>query len=110
MDPTCPACHIAIRATDYYCFNCGKNLRPAPLPTTWQKQLEIYLGSLLLPPLGIVWGVRYLREKDKQAQIVGAIAIVVTVVTLVVVTKVSIDLFNNLNNQINSQIQNLQGF
>lgn len=105
----CPACHIAVKPTDYYCYNCGKNLKPKPASTSWITQLSLYVGSIILPPMGIIWGIRYLREKESNAKIIGMICIILTVVVLVVAIQATINLVNYVNNQVNIQTQNLMG-
>ena len=41
-------------------------------------QAGIYVGSILLAPLGLVWGIRYLRQSDQKSKIIGIVAIVLT--------------------------------
>jgi hypothetical protein len=106
----CSKCHSNIRASDYYCFNCGNNLHPAPLSTTPITQFSIYIGSLLLPPMGLIWGFRYLRQKSAAAKIVGIVSIGLTIIILVVITQLSINLINTVNTQVNKQMENIQQF
>ncbi|OGM15923.1 hypothetical protein A2V56_04880 [Candidatus Woesebacteria bacterium RBG_19FT_COMBO_42_9] len=106
----CPSCHIEVRSTDYFCYNCGKNLKPKPLSTSLTQQILIYLGSVFLPPLGLVWGVRYLRQEDNTSKIVGVISIVLTAITSVLLIKFTNDLIKTVNEQVNSQLQEMQGF
>jgi len=106
----CPSCHVGVRSSDYFCFNCGKNLKPKPLSTSITKQISIYLGSVLLPPLGLVWGIRYLREKDNTSKVVGVIAIILTVITLILLVKFTNNLIKTINEQVNSQLEGIQGF
>lgn len=110
-DPlVCPSCHVEVRATDYFCYNCGKNLKPKPLSTSLTQQILIYLGSVLLPPLGLVWGIRYLRQKDETSKVAGIISIILTVVFLVLLIKFTNDTIKTINEQVNSQLQQFQGF
>jgi len=106
----CPSCHIEVRSTDYFCYNCGKNLKPKPLSTSLTQQILIYLGSVFLPPLGLVWGVRYLRQEDNTSKIVGVISIILTLVSLVLLLKFTNDFIKTVNEQVNSQLQEMQGF
>lgn len=106
----CPSCHLQVRNTDYFCFNCGKNLHPKPPSTSISSQTSLYIGSLLLPPMGIIWGLRYLRQPDRESKIVGVIAIILTIVILVLLTQFTVNLINTVNEQVNSQLQSLQGF
>ena len=107
----CPVCHqVVVKSTDYFCFNCGKALRPKPLSTSIPSQISLYLKSLFLPPLGIIWGFRYLRQPDRASKIVCLITIILTVVILVWAVQFTVDFINTLNNQINNQLPTLQGF
>lgn len=105
-DLICPSCHVVVRPTDYFCYNCGKNLRPSPLSTSLSAQTALYLKSFFLPPMGIIWGLRYLKQKDSKSQIVGLLAIVVTIISIVIAVKTTIDLIATVNTQINSQLLN----
>ena len=106
----CPQCHVPIQASDYFCSNCGKNLKPKPSSVSISSQALLYVGSLLLPPMGFIWGIRRLREEGRTQKIVGMIAIVLTVVSLVYSIVVVVDVINNANTQLNQQMQGLQGF
>ena len=101
----CPKCHIEVRPTDYFCFNCGKNLKPKPPSTSVMAQIILYLESFFLPPYGTIIGMRYLQHKDKKSKIVGVISIVLTVLSLVVFAKVTRDLMNTVNAQISKQLR-----
>jgi len=106
----CPSCHIRVRPTDSFCFNCGKNLQPQPLPTSISSQIILYLKCVLLPPLGIIWGIQYLRKPGRLTKIVGLVAIILTFVITIIVVEASISLINILNNNITDQLQNIQNF
>ncbi len=101
----CPICHQSVRPIDYFCSNCGKNLRPRPLSTSFSSQISLYVKTLLLPPLGIVWGFRYLRQPDAKSKIVGLITIVITVIEIVFLVKFTINLINIVNQQVSQQAQ-----
>lgn len=106
----CSFCHQPIKTTDYFCANCGKNLKPAPPSTSWSSQIALYLESLLLPPYGIILGVRYLRQKDTKSKTVGIICIVITIVIVYLAILFTNNFINSFNQQFNSQLQNYQGF
>lgn len=111
-EPTlvCPQCHITVRPTDYFCFNCGKNLRPAPPPIDIAHQAQLYLGSVLLPPIGVIWAVKYLRVSDPKVRIIGWVCIVLTVISVLVATYLIVETIATVNEQVNSQLQGLTGF
>jgi hypothetical protein len=103
-------CHQDVKSSDYFCFNCGKNLKPKPPSTTGMKQLLVYLESIFLPPYGIIIGIRYLRQKENKAKVVGAIAVILTILSIIVFTKMTMNLINNINTQVNNQLQQFEGF
>lgn len=107
---TCPTCHTQVRATDFFCFNCGTNLRPAPLSLSASKQITVYLGSFFLPPMGIIWGMKYLRENNEKAKIVGAVCVFLTIVSLVLTVLAIKGVADTVNQQINSQIPGIIGY
>ena len=107
---TCPVCHVEVKSSDYFCANCGHNLKPTPPSTTVTTQLKIYLGSVFLPPIGLIWGVRYLKIPNQKSKIIGIIAIVLTIISLIVTTIVTINFINNLNQQVDKQLQMYQQF
>lgn len=106
----CPACHMAVRPTDYFCFNCGKNLHAAPPGTTPADQIKLYLGSVFLAPMGIFWGLRYLREESQKSKIMGIIAMAISVVILIVVVQYTANLVNTLNSEVGKQLQGIEGY
>lgn len=101
----CPSCHIDVKQSDYFCFNCGKNLKPKPPSTTLMRQLVVYLESIFLPPYGILVGLRYLRQKENKSKVIGVLAIVLTIISIVVFTKVTLDFINTVNSQVNEQLK-----
>lgn len=106
----CPDCQTNVRSTDDFCFNCGKSLPSRPLSTSILSQISLYLKSLLLPPLGIIWGLRYLRQPDRASKIIGLATIILTIVILILAIQFTVDFINTLNNQITNQLPTLQGF
>jgi hypothetical protein len=102
---SCPACHITVKNTDYFCFNCGHNLRPVPLSTSIWKQFLLYSGSIILVPFGAIWGWRYLRQQNTKAKIIGIICIVITIVTSVALTIYTINLINKVQDEIHNELQ-----
>lgn len=106
----CPVCHQDVKSSDYFCFNCGKNLKPKPPSTSGVGQLIVYLESIFLPPYGIIIGIRYLRQKENKAKVVGGVAVILTILSIVVFTKITMNLINNINTQMNNQSQQFEGF
>jgi len=108
--PQCHVCHTQIRTTDYFCFNCGANLHPKPRSTSLSTQIGLYLGSVVLPPMGLIWGFRYLREQSQTGKIIGVVCIILTIITLLAIAQGTISAINMINEEINRQLPTLQGF
>jgi hypothetical protein len=108
--PICPICHVTVRPSDFFCYNCGKNLHPKPLATDIATQILYYAGSIILPPMGFIWGIRYLKDKNTNAKIIGSILFLITIVELVFLTVLSVRLVNSINDQVNKQLENIQMF
>lgn len=106
----CPACHVAIKQSDYFCFNCGKNLHPAPPSLSFGSLTGFSIGSIVLPPMGIIWGFRYIRSQDSKAKIFGFVLIGLTVIELFILTDITVKAYNTINEQIQQQLPNIQGF
>jgi hypothetical protein len=105
----CPGCHLPVGPTDYFCANCGKNLHPPPVSLSAGTIVSLCLGSLILPPMGIIWSFKYLRDSRTPAKLFGLALILVTVVLLIVLTQWTISVINQVNDKVNSQIGNIQG-
>ena len=106
---SCPVCHQPVKTTDYFCSNCGKKLKSKPPSTSIPSQIILYIKTLLLPPFGLFWGYRYLRQPDTKSKLIGLFTIIITIVEVVWLTQITINTINTVNQQINQQIQ-LYGF
>jgi len=108
--PVCPTCHVPLRPTDYFCYNCGANIHPSPPSTSASTQIVLYLKSALLPPLGIFSGLRYLRQSDSKSHYVGITAILITLASIVLAIVLTAKLFNEINRQVNEQMNAIGSF
>lgn len=86
MQLTCLRCHTLVRPTDFFCFNCGCNLHDSGLSTSAGTQALYYIGSLLLPPMGMFWGIKYFRESSNAAKRVGLICIALTCISVIILS------------------------
>lgn len=103
MDPQliCPSCKTSISPEWFFCPNCGKKLKEKLLSTGIGRQLFVYLMSILLPPSGIIYGVRYFKQGDTKSLIVGFIAMALTVVVVVYTIVFTISFINSYTQLIN---------
>ena len=110
MEPKCPTCHTVVRPTDYFCFNCGKNLHEKLLPTSRATEIMYYVGSLLLPPIGIWWGFKYLRQDDRDSKRIRFICMAITVISTLIAVQWTMQFMQGVNAQVNQQLQGIEGF
>ena len=110
METNCPKCHVVVRPTDYFCYNCGKNLKPAPPTTDTASQIALYAKSILLPPFGIYWALTYLKEKEAKPRIIGVIAIVLTLVSLLIGFIALKNLSDTVNQQMSRQLNSINNY
>lgn len=94
---TCPFCNTAVSLSSFFCQNCGKKLRERPLSTSILRQIFIYLVSMLLPPYGIWYGIKYLNQNNNNAKAIGIVAIVLTLISLILVIVTTMSLLNTMN-------------
>jgi len=106
----CPKCHTQVRETDYYCFNCGTNLQPAPPKTDLTALIFLYGRSIIFPPFGILFAFKYLNQSDQKYKIIGFIAIALTLVSFLISIKLLFDFMNQFNMQLNNALNSSYGF
>ena len=100
----CPRCHQQVNVTAYFCTDCGHVLKKRPPTTTFLDLVILIIKTVLLPPLGIIWGINYLRQTEQKSKIIGLIVIIITVIETIWVTKVSLDLFTTANQMVSQQL------
>jgi len=101
----CPKCNLPNLAVFYFCPNCGKSLRSKPLSTSLSTQIGIYILSLLLPPLGLWPGIKYLFQKKNNAKIIGVAAVVLTLISTGITVYFGMKLLNQFTRELNTQLQ-----
>ncbi len=113
MQPTqCKYCGFSVSETNYFCPNCGKKLKEPPQSTSIAKQIWVYAISILLPPLGLWPGIKYLRGNSILEKRIGLIAITLTIVSTIITIWLTFSLLNTpllfggSGSQLN-QLQNL---
>ncbi len=106
----CPFCSASLSEKDFFCPICGKKIREKPLSSTIWTQAWIYFISFCLPPLGLWPGFKYLRQNDPKLKTIGAVAIVLTVISILISAVIAISLINQVNDQVNKQMLNLMQF
>ena len=74
----CKKCQNPISSTYYFCPYCGRKLREPPLGTSLWKQISVYLFAVLVPPFGIIPGIRYLNQPDDRSKLIGLVVLLLT--------------------------------
>lgn len=87
-NPLCPACRFKIQSDWFFCPNCAKELKEKITVVSIPKQILIYFVSFFLSPLGLGWGLRYVRSKDSKIKTIGLISIVLTVLSIILMVGV----------------------
>lgn len=100
----CRYCGNQVPPDAYFCPACGKQLREKELSTSVAKQILIYAVSFFLPPLGLMWTFKYLKQESQKAKNIGIISLVLTVVAIAVAVWVTADIVNGLNSYLNNQL------
>lgn len=107
MDPKiCQSCHFPIADNFYFCPNCGKKIHEPPI--TIAKQISVYAISLLLPPLGLWPGIKYVLQKDEKTKTVGIIAIILTVISTIVTLWLFMNTITSITSGIGSPLNQYQ--
>ena len=79
----CPVCKFQIQPDWFFCPNCAKELREKPPVISAGRQIFIYFISFFFTPLGLGWGLKYVKYKDRKTKIIGMVCIVLTVLSFV---------------------------
>ena len=104
----CQYCKTQVEATAFYCPTCGKKIREKPLNTTFWYQVGLYAASILLPPLNLIWAVKYYKSPDPKAKKIGTVSLIITVFALIISLWIASALFKNISQQITGQMGQYQ--
>jgi len=72
-------------------------------------ELACYAGSLLLPPFGLWWGMKYIKQDGAVSKRIGWMSIVLTILASVIVTVLTVRIFQGINMQVQQQLQMIEG-
>ena len=104
----CKFCKSPTQESFYFCPNCGKKIKEPPFKFSLARSITIIVAAILLPPFGIIPGVKYFLKDDKRAQFIGLVTIALTILAtglmIIVAVKVA-----NYYKETYSQIIQLQG-
>jgi len=82
-----------------YCGKSNDNRHPSVLPS---RQITVYAISLFLPPFGLWYSWKYLKQQDSKSKNIGIIALILTIISVIITTWMAKGLFNSVNQALNS--------
>ena len=103
----CPKCSTIAVPGSRFCANCGMPLNTEPLKISLGKQVWIYCVSIFLPPLGLVWTIKYLRQKDPQPRRIALIAALLTIVSTIVTLWATLGIMQTVQSEVQTQLNAL---
>jgi len=99
----CPSCKSAIQADANFCPVCGKQLKA---DTRLLKKIIVYSVSLFLPPFGLWYAVKYLKQGDYESRKIGIISIILTIISILASVWLTAGAMDSISQSLNS-INNL---
>lgn len=91
---TCPKCATTTPIDSFFCPGCGYKYKDPPPSTGVGRQIWLYFISFFLPPLGIFPGIKYMRAQESKARLIGAVCIILTIVSFAITVFASIGFIN----------------
>jgi uncharacterized membrane protein YvbJ len=98
----CKECGHEISDEALTCPNCGKPQKDKPSEVSISKQTYVYFVSLFLPPFGLWYVWKYLKQKDQKSKKIGWGALILTVVSLAITIWLTQKTIDSLNQSLNS--------
>jgi len=105
----CKECGHEISDDALVCPNCGKPQRDKTPSISLSGQTIVYFVSLFLPPFGLWYVWKYLKQKDAKARKIGIAALILTIIS-VIVTIWFTERLVNLTNQALNSVNNIYNY
>ncbi len=96
-ETACSSCGTTVPAGAYFCPRCGFNIRVTPINTSTNKQIIIYLVSFFLAPFGLGYTVKYIRQSDPKARMIGVASLVLTIFSIALMLWLGVASINQYN-------------
>ncbi|MGD0073964.1 MAG: hypothetical protein ABSD31_06435 [Candidatus Binataceae bacterium] len=100
----CPPCQGAGQTGAYFCQNCGAPLKEKPRSTSLGAQIKVYAVCVLLPPFGLIYVLRYLKQPDEKSRRIGWIALILTIVMTIATLWLAVVAMDSFNQLVNSML------
>jgi len=83
------------------CPNCGKPQRNNPPLVSLSRQIIVYSVSLFLPPFGLWYARKYLKQKDSKSRKIGVAALILTIASAIVTIWLTEGVMNSISQTLN---------
>ncbi len=100
----CPPCQASGQTGAYFCQNCGAALKEKTRSTSVGAQIKIYAVSVLLPPFGLIYVWRYLKQPDEKSRRIGWIALILTIVMTIATLWLAVAAMDSFNQLVDSML------
>lgn len=104
----CSVCNFLLEKEFNFCPNCGKKVHEPAQSTGIGRQFIVYLVSIFLPPLGLWPAIKYIRQKEMKAKIIGWVAVVLTVISTFASIWFSIAIVDQYSKVLDTQMKTYQ--
>lgn len=101
---SCPKCGSEIPEESFFCLRCGKKIKEPPVSVSIPKQVLMYAVSVFLPPLGLIWFMRYWRQPDRKAKNIAIVILLLTIIACALALWFTVQFTNDLANSLNSSL------
>jgi len=98
----CKECGREISDEALVCPNCGKPQKEKLPPVSLSRQMTVYFVSLFLPPFGLWYVWKYLKQKDGKSKKIGIAAAILTAISIIVAIWFTERFVNSINQALNS--------
>jgi hypothetical protein len=98
----CKECGHEISDEAFTCPNCGKPQRDKTPSVSFSGQAFVYFVSLFLPPFGLWYVWKYLKQKDQKSRRIGYVALILTIASLAITIWLTQKTIDSLNQSLNS--------
>jgi len=104
----CQNCKNILQTKAAFCQYCGKQVSNYLIQTNASKQILVYLVSFFLPPFGLIYAYKYLKQGDSKSKKIAYLAIALTITSIGISLWVSTKILNTLSTQLNNQVNSYQ--
>ena len=98
----CKECGHEISDEALACPNCGKPQRDKASSVSLSRQIFVYSVSLFLPPFGLWYAWKYLKQKDGKSKKIGIAALILSIISIIVAIWFIERFVNSINQSLNS--------